>query len=88
MEKAKQAFEGMEPYEVGYKKGYEDGRKDLITATWQTVSGYVTPGGDPVWVCSNCGKGQHVWGVEAASYGAHTSEHQWVACPNCGAIMK
>ena len=60
----------------------------VIHAHWKKVSGYVTPGGDPVWACSNCGKGVHVWGVEAITYNRDISdEHQWVACPNCGAKM-
>ena len=60
----------------------------VIYAHWEKVYGYVTPGGDPVWVCSNCGKGMHVWGVEASTYNRDISDNrQWVACPNCGAKM-
>ena len=55
---------------------------------WIRVGGYVTPGGDPVWRCSNCGKGKHVWGIEHNSYGADIADHQWVACPNCGIEME
>lgn len=55
---------------------------------WIRVGGYVTPGGDPVWRCSNCGKGKHVWGIEHNSYGADVADHQWVACPNCGIEME
>lgn len=56
---------------------------------WVKVSGYFTPGGDPVWKCSECGKGIHVYGIEANSYNRdYTDGHQWVACPNCGADMK
>ena len=54
---------------------------------WIKVGGYVTPGGDPVWCCSECGKGLHVYGVEHNSYGSDIADHQWVACPNCGARM-
>ena len=54
---------------------------------WVKVSGYVTPGGDPVWECSECGKGRHVYGIEASSYQRDVSNQQWVACPNCGARM-
>ena len=54
---------------------------------WIKVPGYVTPGGDPVWECSECGKGRHVYGVEASSYQSDVSNQQWVACPNCGARM-
>ena len=60
----------------------------VVHAHWEEVYGYVTPGGDPVWVCSNCGKGMHVWGVEASTYNRDISDsRQWVACPNCGAKM-
>lgn len=55
---------------------------------WIRVGGYVTPGGDPVWRCSNCGKGKHVWGIEHNSYGADVADHQWVSCPNCGIEME
>ena len=56
---------------------------------WVKVGGYFTPGGDPVWKCSECGKGMHVYGIEAPSYNRdYTDDHQWVACPNCGAIME
>ena len=56
---------------------------------WIKVHGYVTPGGDPVWKCSECGKGIHVYGIEAPSYNRdYTDGHQWVACPNCGADME
>lgn len=56
---------------------------------WIEVGGYFTPGGDPVWKCSECGKGTHVYGIEANSYnGDITNGHQWVACPNCGAKME
>ena len=54
---------------------------------WIKVGGYATPGGDPVWCCSECGKGLHVYGVEHNSYGSDIADHQWVACPNCGARM-
>lgn len=26
---------------------------------------WITPGGDPLWVCRECGGGQHVYGVES-----------------------
>ena len=59
------------------------------TGRWVHDSrGWVTPGGDPVWVCSECGKGKHVWGVEWNSYGIDVADHQWVACPNCGSVMR
>lgn len=55
---------------------------------WIKVRGsWCTPGGDPVWSCSECGKGIHVYGIEHVSYGADIADGQWVACPNCGARM-
>lgn len=54
---------------------------------WIKVSGYITPGGDPLWKCSECGKGLHLYGVEHGSYGSDVADSQWVACPNCGAKM-
>lgn len=54
---------------------------------WVKVGGYATPGGDPVWRCSVCGKGQHVYGIEASSYAKDVSDHQWLSCPNCDAEM-
>lgn len=55
---------------------------------WVKVGGFVTPGGDPVWQCSECGKGRHVYGIEHGTYGADVSDGQWLACPNCMAIME
>lgn len=55
---------------------------------WVKVSGYFTPGGDPVWRCSECGKGMHVYGIEANSYNTDYADGQWVSCPNCGADMR
>lgn len=51
---------------------------------WVKVDGYVTPGGDSVWKCSECGKGLHVYGIEYGTYGADVADGQWVTCPNCG----
>jgi DNA-directed RNA polymerase subunit RPC12/RpoP len=59
----------------------------VVHARWVKVSGYATPGGDPVWRCSKCGKGVHVYGIEHGSYGAEIANGQWVSCPNCGAKM-
>ena len=54
---------------------------------WVEAEGsFVTPGGDPVWECSECDKGRHVYGVENSSYGI--TDGQWVTCPNCGAKME
>lgn len=58
------------------------------TGEWIKVHGHVTPGGDPVWKCSECGKGVHVYGIENGTYGADISDGQWVSCPNCGADMR
>ena len=55
---------------------------------WVKVPGYCTPGGDPVWCCSECRKGTHVYGIEHGTYGADVADGQWVACPNCGAVME
>ena len=49
---------------------------------------WYTPGGDPVWECSECGKGRHVYGTEHGSYGSDVADGQWVSCPNCGADMR
>lgn len=62
--------------------------RPVVRGKWIKVSGYFTPGGDPVWECSECGKGRHVYGVEHGTYGADISDGQWVACPNCGARME
>lgn len=61
---------------------------DKKKGKWVKVSGYATPGGDPVWKCSECGKGIHVFGIENNTYNNDfTDSHQWVSCPNCGAEM-
>lgn len=55
---------------------------------WVKAKGaWCTPGGDPVWECSECGKGRHVYGIEHNTYGGAIADGQWVACPNCGAKM-
>ena len=55
---------------------------------WIKAKGsWCTPGGDPVWECSECGKGMHVYGIEHGTYGSDVADGQWVACPNCGARM-
>ena len=69
-------FSGKEPEVKIRKKG-----------KWIKVGGFVTPGGDPVWRCSVCGKGRHVYGIEASSYAKDVSDHQWLSCPNCDAEM-
>lgn len=78
---SRENFEKMKPYEdTADVAPVRHGR-------WVRLHGYVTPGGDPVWCCSGCGKGIHVWGVEGPSYGGDIADHQWVSCPNCGAKM-
>lgn len=62
--------------------------RPVVRGKWIKVGGFYTPGGDPVWECSECGKGRHVYGVEHGTYGADISDGQWVACPNCGAEME
>jgi DNA-directed RNA polymerase subunit RPC12/RpoP len=55
---------------------------------WVKARGsWCTPGGDPVWECSECGKGIHVYGIEHGTYGSDIADGQWVSCPNCGAMM-
>ena len=61
---------------------------DRKRGKWVQVHGFCTPGGDPVWACSECGKGIHVYGIEHGTYGADVSDGQWKACPNCGAVME
>lgn len=53
-----------------------------VEAEWIMEKDYhwVTPGGDPVWTCSNCGGGKHVFGIESM-------ESQPKICPDCGATM-
>lgn len=66
----------------------EDAEPKRKTGEWVEVHGFCTPGGDPVWQCSVCGKGRHVYGIEHGTYAADVSDWQWVACPNCGAVME
>lgn len=67
--------------------GYSLGEKIKIGKWVKAVGDWCTPGGDPVWECSECGKGRHVYGVEASTYQHDVADGQWVACPNCGAKM-
>lgn len=63
--------------------------RPVVSGTWvKAIGSYMTPGGDPVWQCSRCGKGTHVYGVEHGSYGSDVADKQWVSCPNCGADMR
>ena len=41
-----------------------------------TTHSWITPGGDPVWICPVCGGGRHVYGIE--------SREQKLVCPDCG----
>ena len=72
-------------FNSGYACGMEAAQPK--TGKWITVHGFCTPGGDPVWACSECGKGVHVYGIEHNSYGCDVSDGRWKACPNCGAMM-
>ena len=82
-------------WESGYK--YAIDQIDAIPAAdvvevkrgrWIKENGsWFTPGGDPVWECSECGKGRHVYGVEHGTYGSDVADGQWVSCPNCGCAM-
>lgn len=51
------------------------------TARWiqDDSQTWFTPGGDPVWKCSNCGGGRHVYGIES-------TEEARIICPDC--LMK
>lgn len=52
-----------------------------MQADWIKDSGHwFTPGGDPVWVCNNCGCGRHVYGIE--------NNHPLHTCPQCGCEMQ
>lgn len=53
-----------------------------MTAEWiqDNTQHWFTPGGDSVYVCSNCGGGRHVFGIESW-------ENQPKICPDCGAEM-
>jgi len=63
--------------------------RPVVHGRWIKARGsWCTPGGDPVWECSECGKGVHVYGIEHGTYGSDVSDGQWVACPNCGADMR
>ena len=37
---------------------------------------WITPGGDPVWICQACGGGRHVYGIENIN-----KPH--LVCPDC-----
>ena len=41
---------------------------------------WFTPGGDPVWICSNCGGGRHVYGIE-------NIDEPKLVCPECANKM-
>lgn len=52
-------------------------------AKWikDTTQRWITPGGDPVWCCSDCLGGRHVFGIE-------NCDDQPNICPDCGAKME
>ena len=51
-------------------------------ATWikDNSHDWFTPGGDPVWICSCCGGGRHVYGIE--------SPDKIRVCPDCNCEMR
>ena len=66
-----------------------EAKTEVKRPRWVKAKGrWCTPGGDPVWECSECGKGRHVYGIEHGTYGADVADGQWVSCPNCGARME
>ena len=83
-------------YALHFKDSIQEALRNLpaadvrpaVRGAWVKARGsWWTPGGDPVWECSECGKGRHVYGIEHGSYGDDVADGQWVACPNCGAEM-
>lgn len=62
-------------------------KPDRKIGKWQKLYGHVIPGRSPVWCCSECGKGIHVFGIEPDSYNENIADHQWLSCPNCDAKM-
>ena len=85
---AKQIYtNGAELVPIFRMKQWFEHKPERKTGKWVKVHGFCTPGGDPVWACSECGKGVHVYGIEHGTYGADVSDGQWKACPNCGAMM-
>ena len=48
-----------------------------IKGQWVKIHGGFTPGGDPCWRCSNCGKDEHLFGIEF-----RRNYHE--VCSNCG----
>lgn len=54
-------------------------KRAFYIGRWKEVEGnYVTPGGTPLYVCAQCGGGQHLYGVEYPQ--------QALICPKCGSI--
>ena len=45
-----------------------------------TPTGWITPGGDPIVVCSHCGGAKHMGGIESGA--------PWKYCKDCGAKME
>ena len=37
---------------------------ETVCGEWRKLSGCVTAGGDPVYVCPRCGQDEHVYGIE------------------------
>ena len=56
--------------------------KEIKTGYWETVSGVLTPGGDPLYRCPFCKsrESEHLNGIEFPEYKEE--------CPSCGAKLK
>ena len=66
----------------------DDAYTERARGEWVKVEeNVITAGGDPIWICSKCGKGKHIYGTHHRLYNNDISDLQWIACPNCGAIM-
>lgn len=53
---------------------------EKVYAEWvRDITANMTPGGTPYYICSSCGKGGHLYGVEFPN--------SYSECPDCGAIM-
>ena len=64
-----------------YEKGYLDGMKSWGKyGKWikENLTGYLTPGGNGIWHCSECGHQE----------GPYPSARLTKYCPNCGADMR
>ena len=62
------------------------GRWSREMKDWIDVKGnYFTPGGDPLWMCPECGEeSEESWHV----YGVECQENKMEVCPHCGISLK